>query len=147
MSCPKEDDWNKLKRLARYIVGKEMCTITFPYQGQLEGVTVWTDSDFASTNPVRHTINEQVKEVHFDMISSVNLNGEVACQISTSGELILLGEHLIKSWSTTQKITALSSGEAEYYAIVKGASQGIGIRSMLQDFRISKASTRHIEVK
>ena len=108
---------------------------------------MWTDSDFASTNPVRHTINEQVKEEHFDMISSVNLNGEAACRRSTSGGLILLGEHLIKSWSSTQKITALSSGEAEYYAIVKGASQGIGIRSMLQDFRISKASTRHIEVK
>ena len=53
----------------------------------------------------------------------------------------------MKSWSTTQKITALSSGEAEYYAIVKGASQGIGIRSMLEDFQIGEASTRYIEVK
>ena len=61
--------------------------------------------------------------------------------------MILLGDHLIKSWSSTQKITALSSGEAEYYAIVKGASQGIGIRSMLQDFQINAASTRYIEVK
>jgi hypothetical protein len=147
MSCPKEDDWNKLKRLARYIVGKERCTITFLYQGKLEGVTVWTDSDFASTNPVRHSINEEIKEEHFDMINGVDLNGEAACRRSTSGGLILLGKHLIKSWSSTQKITALSSGEAEYYAIVKGASQGIGIRSMLQDFQIKEASTRYIEVK
>ena len=63
------------------------------------------------------------------MINDVELNGEAACRRSTSGGLILLGEHLIKSWSTTQTITALSSGEAEYYAIVKGASQGIGTRS------------------
>ena len=59
----------------------------------------------------------------------------------------MLGAHLIKSWSSTQQVTALSSGEAEYYAIVKGASQGIGIRSMLKDFQISEASNRYIEVK
>ena len=58
-----------------------------------------------------------------------------------------MGEHLIKSWSSTQKITALSSGEAEYYAIVKGAEQGMGVRSMLIDFQISEASIRYIEVK
>ena len=45
MSKPKEDDWNKLKRLARYLVGKERCTIDFKYQSKLEGVTVWADSD------------------------------------------------------------------------------------------------------
>ena len=28
--------------------------------------------------------------------------------------------HIIKSWSTTQSIIALSSGEAEYYGVVKG---------------------------
>ena len=82
MSCPKEDDWNKLKRLARYIVGKERCTITFPYQGQLEGVTVWTDSDFASTNLVRHFVHVQINEEHFEMISSVNLNGGAQCRRS-----------------------------------------------------------------
>ena len=60
MSCPKEDDWNELKRFARFMIGKERCTITFRYQGNLEGVTAWTDSDFASTKLVRHSINEQV---------------------------------------------------------------------------------------
>ena len=41
----------------------------------------------------------------------------------------------------------MSSGKAEYYAIVKGAERGIGIRSMLKDFQISEASNRHVEVK
>ena len=81
------------------------------------------------------------------MISSVNLNGEAACRKSTSGGLILLGDDLIKSWSSIQKITALSSIEAEYYAIVEGAPQGIEVRSMLQDFQIAEASTRYIELK
>ena len=44
-------------------------------------------------------------------------------------------------------MTALSSGEAEYYAIVKGASQGIGVRSMLWDFQLNDAGQRHVEIK
>ena len=41
----------------------------------------------------------------------------------------------------------MSSGEAEYYAIVKGASPGMGIRSMLQDFQINKPVQRYLEIK
>ena len=44
------------------------------------------------------------------------------------------GTHCIKTWSSTQGIIALSSAEAEYYGIVKAASQGIGIKSMCLDF-------------
>ena len=47
------------------------------------------------------------------------------------------GEHIIKSWSTTQSVIALSSGEAEYYGMVKGASVGLGIQSVLRDFEIN----------
>ena len=46
------------------------------------------------------------------------------------------GDHIIKSWSTTQSVIALSSGEAEYYGMVKGASVGLGIQSVLRDFEI-----------
>ena len=53
------------------------------------------------------------------------------------------GNHLIKSWSTTQSVVALSSGEAEYYGMVKGASIAIGLQSVLKDFQI----TCGIEVK
>ncbi len=81
------------------------------------------------------------------MISSVNLNGEAQCRRSTSGSLIQLGRHLIKSWSSTQQVTALSSGEAEYYAITRGASQGMGVRSMLKDFKINGVSDHAIEIK
>ena len=47
-----------------------------------------------------------------------------------------MGEHLIKSWSSTQPVIALSSGEAELYALVKGASQGTGLISMLWEYGI-----------
>ena len=47
------------------------------------------------------------------------------------------GKHLIKSWSSTQSVIALSSGEAEYYGIVKGASVGVGLQSVLKDFDVN----------
>ena len=49
---------------------------------------------------------------------------------------MMIGSHLIKSGSSTQPIIALSSGEAELYALVKGASQATGLMSMLADYRI-----------
>ena len=55
----------------------------------------------------------------------------------------MLGEHLIKCWSINQVVIALSSGEAEYYAMVKGASIGMGVKGMLADFGISGS----IEIK
>ena len=48
----------------------------------------------------------------------------------------MYGAHMLKSWSSTQSVVALSSGEAEYYGLVKGASTGLGIKSMFEDFGI-----------
>ena len=39
----------------------------------------------------------------------------------------------VKTWSTTQALRALSRGEAEYYAALKGASMALGFRSMAAD--------------
>ena len=47
------------------------------------------------------------------------------------------GGHVIKSWSTNQATIALSSGEAEYYGMVKGASQAIGLRAIMDDLGVS----------
>ena len=47
---------------------------------------------------------------------------------------MFLGEHATKSWSSNQFIIALSSAEAELYALLKGASQSLGLRSMAHDF-------------
>ena len=48
------------------------------------------------------------------------------------------GLHLIKSWSTVQSVIALSSGEAVYCRIAKGASWGLGLQSALQDFEVER---------
>ena len=43
------------------------------------------------------------------------------------------GDHAIKSWSSNQTVIALSSAEAELYALLKGASQVLGLMSMGND--------------
>ena len=43
---------------------------------------------------------------------------------------------MIKSWSHTQAVIALSPGEAEYYGTIKGASYSLGIQSLAVDLGI-----------
>ena len=50
---------------------------------------------------------------------------------STSGGVIRIGHHVRMHWGKTQTVVALSSGEAELNAVLKGASEGMGITTML----------------
>ena len=45
----------------------------------------------------------------------------------------MLGRHTIKHWSSTQPSVTLSSGEAEFYGVVRGAGQGLGYQALLRD--------------
>ena len=55
---------------------------------------------------------------------------------STSGGLVQLGSHVIKHWSTTQATVALSSAEAEYAALVKAASNLLGVQALMEDLGV-----------
>ena len=57
----------------------------------------------------------------------------------------MLGKRCLKSWSVNQGYIALSSGEAEYYGAVRGASQGIGLKAMLQDLGVTVGVKLHID--
>ena len=118
MSKPRVCDWTALKRLGRYLLDKTRAVVHYPYQDEFDAVNVWTDTDHAGCTSTRK---------------------------STSGGVVMLGNHLVKSWSSTQSVIALSSGEAEYYGLVKGASIGIGIRSMLSDFAIPVSVVLHTD--
>ena len=48
----------------------------------------------------------------------------------------MVGDVCLKAWSTTQRVVALSSGEAEYYAAIKGASEGLGFLAGCADLGI-----------
>ena len=55
---------------------------------------------------------------------------------STNGGVLMMGNHCIKTWSSRQAVIALSSGEAEFYGVVKGASVLLGMLSVAKDLNI-----------
>ena len=109
MAKPRIRDVNAAKRLARYLSTRTRTICHFRKQKMPKEIEAWSDSDWAGCLETRK---------------------------STSGGLIKFGTHILKSWSITQNTIALSSGEAEFYAMVKAGSQGLGMRSMMDDVGI-----------
>ena len=109
MSAPTVEHWAALKRLGRYLKGCPRIVTRFEYQDFPGRLRVSVDSDWAGCAVTRK---------------------------STSGGVVQLGNHSLKSWSSTQSVIALSSGEAEYYALVKGLCQAKGVQASLGDLGI-----------
>ncbi len=105
MSAPTELSLGALKRLGRYLSEHRRLVFKYPWQ-TAEKVEVYSDTDWGGCAKTRK---------------------------STSGGGLLLGRHLIKSWSSTQSLVSLSSGEAEFYGVVKAAGTGLGYQSLLRD--------------
>ena len=102
-----------------------------------------------------------------DIFSDSDWAGDKTTRRSTSGGMAVLAGGLLKSWSSTQGTVAMSSGEAEYYAMVKAAAEGLGIQALAKDLglqlklrlwvdstaakaivsRIGLGKVRHMEVK
>ena len=122
MAEPKRKDWQKLKRVGRYLIMRPRVVIHFEWQSPLdratgstrkggpEESTGYSDADWAGCSRTRR---------------------------STSGGVVTLGYHMIKAWSRTQATVALSSGESELYAMVKTSAELLGILSMLRDWGVS----------
>ena len=50
----------------------------------------------------------------------------------------MLGIHTLKTWSFTQAGIAMSSAEAEYYALIEGSVRGMGLQSMMREMGLEK---------
>jgi len=109
MSAPRAGDINRLKRFGRYLSHHPRLQQYLKPQGKTKYLDVWVDTDFAGCLKTRK---------------------------STSGGVVMFGQHIIKTWSSTQTTIALSSGEAEYYGMVKGAAVAMGIKSMFADLGV-----------
>ena len=108
MSSPRMKDWELLKRAARYLRGTTRLVQKFDWSSMEDQCIIGhADSDWA---------------------------GDKADMKSTSGGTIQWGNHTLKSWSTSQATVALSSGEAELYAMTKVAVQISGIISLASDY-------------
>ena len=86
MAQPREADWLKLKRVARYLVGAPTLHQVFEWQEAPTLLHTYTDSDWAGDRETRK---------------------------STTGGAVTWGRHTLKTWSTSQSVIALSSWEAE----------------------------------
>jgi len=102
-----------------------------------------------------------------DVYSDSDWAGCIRTRKSTSGGVMMLGNGVVKTWSSTQTTIAQSSGEAEYYALVRAAAEGLGMQSVMQDLgwkmrvrlwvdssaaksiasRVGLGRVRHLEVK
>eukprot|EP00971_Amphidinium_carterae_P050953 1003206-Amphidinium_carterae.1 len=56
---------------------------------------------------------------------------------STIGAATFFGSHCLKTQSNLQTTVSLSSGEAEYYGVVKAMAMGFSMKSLLADFGIA----------
>ena len=105
MSQPSVHAWKAMKRVCRYLVGAPRLVYCFKQQS-VDNVDVYVDTDWAGCPKARK---------------------------STSGGCIMLGQHAIKHWSSTQTSIALSSGEAEFAGVIRGSGQGLVCQALLRD--------------
>ena len=109
MSAPTESSEAALKRLGRYLLGHKRLVYKYPFQ-RAENIDVYSDTDWSGCPRTRK---------------------------STSGGCIMIGSHCIRTWSSTQPSVTLSSGEAEYYGLVKAAGAGLGHQSLMSDLGVA----------
>ena len=57
----------------------------------------------------------------------------------------MLGDHLIKSWSPTQSLVSLSSGEAEYYGMVTAIANALGDVALAADWGVRLEPQIHMD--
>jgi len=107
MSKPLKECEKLVKRTARYLKGRPRCVQKFLFEGMSHRLVAFADSDWAGCQLTRK---------------------------STSGGVLMLGSSLLKSWSSVQSTVAMSSGEADLYAMVNAASYVKYVMSIARDF-------------
>ena len=99
----------ELKRLGRYLVKNRRCVLTYARQTSDETLQMHVDSDWA---------------------------GDLLGRKSTTSVIVKRGKHLLRHVSCLQTGVAPSTGEAEYYALIRGACTSLGIETHYQDWMI-----------
>ena len=106
MAKPLRGCCQMIKRATRYVAGRPRCIQLFPFENVSSRLLAYADSDWA---------------------------GDKMTRKSTSGGVLMLGSSLLKSWSSVQTTIAMSSGEAELYAMIKAACQMKYLMSIAKD--------------
>ena len=109
MQNPKQADLVELKRTVRYLLKFPRAVLVSKEQELPKELIGWVDADLA---------------------------GDLVSRRSSSGLVLLFGEHCLKTSSSVQGPIGLSSGESEFYACVKGGAALLGMRSLMLDWGI-----------
>lgn len=99
----------RLKRIGRYLVTHRRAALEYKYESKPTEVYVECDSDFG---------------------------GDIETRRSTTGLVVMVGGHCLRTQSSLQSTVSLSSGEAEYYAAVQGAAAGLGLAALMSDWGV-----------
>ena len=90
-------------------------------------------------------LRSQEPQQYMDTYVDTDYAGCMRTRRSTNGGMVIWGNHLIRSCSTTQTVIALSSGEAEYYGITKGACESIGVKGIASDLGVQLKIRLHTD--
>ena len=106
MANPKAKDFAKIKRVVKFLKGVGEVKLQYKWQSEEEArdISVYVDSDWAGCRSTRR---------------------------STSGGVLKVGNHVLRTWSRTQSTIATSSGEAELIAMQDGAARGLGLQAVM----------------
>ena len=113
MKEPTTSSWARLRKLARFLINNPRVVQQYVWQGKVSVCLTKVDSDHAGCRRTRK---------------------------STSSVLVFLGKHCPRSHCSTQQTIALSSGESEFYAAIKGLTVLLGMVMMLKDFGVVLAA-------
>ncbi|CAE7525656.1 unnamed protein product [Symbiodinium natans] len=98
-----------LFRLGRYLISHRRMLLWFEWQDMPRDLVAEVDADFAGCGKTRK---------------------------STSGGAVFFGSSPLRSYSSNQAVIALSTGESEFYGMLKGCSQAMGLRSLFADIGV-----------
>ncbi len=98
-----------MQKLARCLKDKKRLVVECNVQKMPEKAVVWSDTDFAGCKRTGR---------------------------STSGGVVMFGNHCIKMYSQTQETIALASVESEFYRIAKAAAMGLGMKGLMEDLGV-----------
>ena len=107
MASPRAQDLVALKRVAGYTIRNPRMTCRYP----------WTQLDS-----------------NIEVFGDANIAGCHSTRKSTVGGVAMWSGQFVKVWSKTMAVLALSSGESELAAVVRAATEGMELQSILNDF-------------
>ena len=120
MSIPSRNDWERIKRLTRYLIMFPRLDTVFPFEEMSNYIHAYSDSDWAGDRDTRR---------------------------STTAGAIMIGNSAIRAFTKQQQILAKSSAEAELYAVNTIAGEAMSVQSMLKDMGIDIGIMLFVDAK